>query len=67
LIELKVLPAIQVLPGAPWQIAKNDADCATVVRAAQRLKRRECLPKPHDQRSAQHLPGLEDGHDAIIF
>lgn len=67
LIQLKLLPAVQVVAGAPWEISKNDADCPTVVQAAQRLQRRESLSEPCDQEMAPLLPGLEQSHDSTIF
>jgi hypothetical protein len=67
LIQLKVLAATQVVVGAPWQIALNDADCPTVVQAARRLQRRECLSEPSHQEIAPALPGFEEGHDSTMF
>jgi len=66
LIKLRILPAAQVVAGAPWQIAVNDADCPAVVQAALRLQRREGLPEPH-RHETPLLPGFEEGYDASTF
>jgi DNA invertase Pin-like site-specific DNA recombinase len=66
LIKLRILPAVQVVAGAPWQIAVNDADCPAVVQAALRLQRREGLPEPH-RHETPLLPGFEEGYDASTF
>jgi DNA invertase Pin-like site-specific DNA recombinase len=67
LIKLKILPAVQVVAGAPWQIAVNDADCPAVVQAALRLQRREGLPEAYQHEIAPRLPGFEEGYDASTF
>jgi DNA invertase Pin-like site-specific DNA recombinase len=66
LIQLKVLPATQVVVGAPWQIARNDADSPAVVQAAQRLQRREGSPKRCHHQNDTQLPGFEEFHDSTI-
>jgi DNA invertase Pin-like site-specific DNA recombinase len=43
LVELNILPAAQILPGAPWQIKAADLSSSTVIQAALKLKRRESL------------------------
>ena len=65
LIQLKVLPATQVVIGAPWQIARGDADCAAVVQAAQRLQRREGLICHKE--IMPRLPGFGEGNDITMF
>ena len=67
LINLKILPATQVVVGAPWQIAVDDLDCPTVVQAALRLQRREGLSEPRPHETALPLPGFESGQDASTF
>jgi hypothetical protein len=66
LIQLKVLPATQVVVGAPWQIARNDADSPMVVRAAQRLQRREGSPELWLQQECPRLPGFEECNESTI-
>jgi hypothetical protein len=60
LIQLKILPATQVVVGAPWQIARGDADCAAVVQAAQKLQRREGLTESCHKEMMPRLPGFEE-------
>ena len=67
LIQLKVLPATQVVVGAPWQITRTDADCAAVIQAAQQLQRREGFPVPCRQETAPRLPGLGESDDPPTF
>jgi hypothetical protein len=68
LIQLKILPATQVVVSAPWQIAETDADAPAVVEAAQRLQRREALRGPSfNQERAPCLPGFEDVPNSTTF
>jgi hypothetical protein len=67
LIQLKVLPAMQVVVGAPWQINRSDADCPAVVQAAQRLQRREYSLQPCHQEAVPRLPGFGEGEDTTTF
>ena len=61
LIQRKVLPAIQIVPGAPWQIDANDVASSKMIRAATALKNRESRLRHHlkDDRTLQ-LPSLYD-------
>jgi DNA invertase Pin-like site-specific DNA recombinase len=67
LIQLKVLPATQVVVGAPWQITRSDADCPAVIQAAQRLQRREGFPEPSHQETVPRLPGFGEGDNTTMF
>ena len=68
LIKLKILPATQVVAGAPWQIAIKDADSSTVVLAARRLQRREGSSQPSSHETdAPCLPGFEALHNESTF
>jgi len=67
LIQLNVLPAMQVVVGAPWQITTNDADSPIVVQTAQRLQRREGVREPgQEEIDAPRLPGFEECHDSTM-
>ncbi len=48
LIEFKVLPATQIVPGAPWRIQAADLSCASVVQAVQKLRKRQSLERDVD-------------------
>jgi hypothetical protein len=67
LIQLKILPATQIVVGAPRQIALTDADSPAVIKAAQTLQRREVLREPCEQQKTPCLPGFEDVHDRTAF
>jgi hypothetical protein len=59
LIELNILPAQQILPGAPWQIKASDLSSSRVVQAALKLKRRESLTtRPAVEELTPCLPGF---------
>jgi DNA invertase Pin-like site-specific DNA recombinase len=58
LIERKILPATQIVPGAPWEIITQDVTSSRVIQAAMELKNRDnceqrryvderTLPLPH--------------------
>jgi hypothetical protein len=58
LIASKVLPATQVLPGAPWEIDATAIASPEVIRAATALRNREILQRrPADERTPS-LPGF---------
>jgi hypothetical protein len=67
LINLKILPATQVVVGAPWQIAVDDVESPTVIQAALRLQRREPLAEPCPQEVPLPLPGFESRQDTSTF
>jgi hypothetical protein len=59
LIQRKVLPATQLLSGAPWQMDAKDVTSAEVVRAAIALKSRETRQrKQTTDETTLRLPGL---------
>lgn len=59
LIQRKVLPATQLLPGAPWQMDAKDVTSAEVVRAAIALKNRETRQRKQTRdETTLRLPGL---------
>jgi len=59
LIQRKALPATQIIPGAPWQIAAKDVASPEVVRSAMALKNRENRRRQQVRdETALRLPGL---------
>jgi hypothetical protein len=59
LIQRKELPATQIVPGAPWQIAAKDVASPEVVRAAMALKNRENRARQQVRdETTLRLPGL---------
>ncbi len=59
LIQRKVLPATQIVPGAPWQIDANDVASSKVIRAATALKNREDRKREQVRdENTLPLPGL---------
>lgn len=60
LIASKVLPATQVIPGAPWEIDGKVIASPQVIQAATALRNRERRPRcPVDERTLS-LPGLDE-------
>ncbi|HZD39566.1 MAG TPA: recombinase family protein, partial [Terriglobales bacterium] len=60
LIASKVLPATQVVPGAPWEIAATVIALPEVIQAATALRNRESRQRrPADERTPS-LPGFHD-------
>jgi hypothetical protein len=59
LVEQRELPAIQVAPGAPWQILREDLDRTEVVRATEAAKTKagRSRPPPRDN-GTPIIPGL---------
>jgi excisionase family DNA binding protein len=68
LIERKILPAAQIVSGAPWQINTKDVATAEVIQAAMALKNRESRLRDRsvDERTLM-LPGLSEGRDEQEF
>lgn len=68
LIERKMLPAAQIVSGAPWQIEAKDVASAEVIQAAMALKNRESRirNKSMDERTLM-LPGLSEGRGGEEF
>jgi DNA invertase Pin-like site-specific DNA recombinase len=59
LIQRKALPATQIVPGAPWQIAAKDVASPEVVRTAMTLKNRENRRRQQVRdETTLRLPGL---------
>jgi DNA invertase Pin-like site-specific DNA recombinase len=64
LIELKILPAAQIVSGAPWQIGAKDIALPEVIRAAAALKNRDRGPRNESLNDATLLlPGLSGEPD----
>jgi len=60
LIASKILPATQVVPGAPWEIDAKVIASSELIQAATALRNRERRPRcPVDERTLR-LPGLEE-------
>jgi excisionase family DNA binding protein len=61
LIERKVLPATQIVPGAPWQIDAKNVGSPEIIQAAMALKNRADRPRHQsvDERTLR-LPGLSE-------
>jgi hypothetical protein len=68
LIERKILPATQIVLGAPWQIDAKSVASAEVIRAAMALKNRESRlrGKSVDEKTLL-LPGIseEEGEEGF--
>lgn len=59
LIELKILPGAQIVPGAPWQIDAKEIALPEVIRAATALKNRDRRLRDKSVNDATlFLPGL---------
>jgi hypothetical protein len=62
LIARKILPAAQIVSGAPWQIDAKDVASAEVIRAAMALQNRDCRLRDESvDDGTPLLPGLSEG------
>jgi hypothetical protein len=62
LIERRLLPATQIVSGAPWQIDAKDIAAAEVIRAATALKNRDRRVRDESlEDGTLLLPGLSEG------
>ena len=63
LIARKILPATQIVSGAPWEIAAKDISTTEVIQAALAMKKRQKLQDDICKQKAVVLPGLFDEAD----
>jgi DNA invertase Pin-like site-specific DNA recombinase len=60
LIERKILPATQIISGAPWEILIQDVGAQEVIEAAAALKGRESDQRRHVDDNTLPLPGFSE-------
>jgi len=60
LIAGKILPATQILPGAPWEIDSKAVASPEVIQAAAALKNRESRQQDPVSEGTPRLPGLDE-------
>ena len=60
LIAAKILPATQILPGAPWEIDSRAVTSSEVIRVATALKNRDNYNQDYVSEATPRLPGLDE-------
>jgi excisionase family DNA binding protein len=55
LIEEKILPATQIIPGAPWEIPEESIQLPAVLEAAKRMAARPRIPRTKNQEGQEYL------------